>query len=97
MQKMANNDTIFGYHPVGTPTCLCKPEVGKSRQNTAQPCARAQSGVNNDLRADRLQKGWGLRVSIWNVHSLTGRASTIQYNISLLQSPSDRYEGDKIM
>ena len=33
IQKMANKDTTFGYHPVGAPTCLCKQEVGKPRQN----------------------------------------------------------------
>jgi len=40
IQKMANTDTTFGYHPVGVPTCLFKQEVGKPSWNAAQPCAR---------------------------------------------------------
>jgi len=35
-------------------------QVGKPSGNTAQPCARVQACVNDDLRADGLQKGWGL-------------------------------------
>jgi len=27
IRKMANKDMIFGYHPVGTPTCLSKQEL----------------------------------------------------------------------
>jgi len=57
LQKMANNDMTFGYHPVGAPTCLRKQEVGKPSWNSAQPCARAQGYVNVDLRADGLRKG----------------------------------------
>jgi len=58
IQKMANKDMTFGYHPVGAPTCLRKQEVGKPSQNAAQPCARAQVYVNDDLRADGLRKSW---------------------------------------
>jgi len=36
--------------PVGAPTCLCKQEVWKPNRNSAQPCARAQGCVNDDLR-----------------------------------------------
>jgi len=74
---MANKDTTFEYHPVGAPTCLCKQEVEKPSWNTAQPCARLQGYVNNDLRADVLRKGWGLRVGTWNVDSLTGRGGGV--------------------
>jgi len=40
IQKMANKDTTFECHPVGTSICLHKQEVGKPRWNAAQPCAR---------------------------------------------------------
>jgi len=30
IHKMANKDTMFGYHPVGAPTCLCKQYDEKS-------------------------------------------------------------------
>jgi len=30
--------------------------------------------VYDDLRADKLQKGWAFWVGTWNVDSLTGRA-----------------------
>ena len=49
----------------------------KASQNSAQPCARAQGYVNDDLRADGLRKGWGFSVGTWNVHSLTGRAGEV--------------------
>ena len=49
IQKMTNNDTTFGYHPIGAPTCLCKQKTGKLSQNAAQPYARAHSYVNDDL------------------------------------------------
>ena len=49
------------------PTCLHKQEVGKPSQNAAQLCGGAQGCVNDDLRADGLQKGWGFRVGTWNV------------------------------
>ena len=85
IQKMANKDMTFGYHPVGTPTCLRKQEVGKPSWNAAQPCARAQGCVNDELRADGLRKGWHFRVGTWNVDSLTGRADEV-----VLQALSDR-------
>jgi len=28
---------IVGYHPMGTPTCLCKQEVGKLRSRGLEP------------------------------------------------------------
>ena len=51
---MANKDMTFGYHPMGDPTCLRKQEARKPSQNAAQPCARVQGYVNDDLRADGL-------------------------------------------
>ena len=69
--KMAYKDMTFGYHCVGAPTCLHKQEVGKPSWNAAQPCARAQSFVNDDLWADGLWKCWGFWVGTWNVDSLT--------------------------
>jgi len=67
----------FGYHPMGAPTCLCKQEVEKPSWNAAQPCARVQGCVNNNLRADGLRKGWSFPVGTWNVDSLTGRAGEV--------------------
>jgi len=58
IQKTVNKYTTFGYHPVGAPTCLHKQEVGKPSLNAAQPCARVQGSVNDELRADGLRKGW---------------------------------------
>jgi len=51
---MANKYMTFGYHPMGAPTCLRKQEVGKPSWNAAEPCARAQGWVNDDLMADGL-------------------------------------------
>jgi len=73
---MAKKDTTFGYHPMGTPTCIRKQEVGKPSENAAKPCARAQ-GYVNDLRADGLRKDRVFRVGTWNVDSLTDRAGEV--------------------
>jgi len=82
IQTMANKDMTFGYHPMSIPTCLCKQEVGKCSWNTAQPCGRAQSCVNDDLRTYGLWKGWGFRVSTWNVDSLIVRAGEVVETLS---------------
>jgi len=47
---------------VGAPTCQRKQEVGKTSWNAAQPCAMAHGCVNDDLRADGLQKSWNFRL-----------------------------------
>ena len=52
---MVGKSTIVGYHPVGAPTGLHKQEVGKLSQNAAQPCAKAEGCVHDDLRADKLR------------------------------------------
>jgi len=57
IQKMVGKSTIIGHHPVGALTCLRKHEVGKPSQNAAQPCAKADGCVHDDLRADKLRKG----------------------------------------
>ena len=44
---MARN-TIFGFNPVGAPTCLCKQEVGNPSLNAAQPDAKAEGCVHDD-------------------------------------------------
>ena len=54
---MMAKSNIVGYHPVGTPTCLRKQEVGKPSLNAAQPHAKAGGCVHDDLRADKLHKG----------------------------------------
>ena len=76
-KKMVCKNMIVGYHNVGAPTCLHKQKVGKPSQHAAQPCAKAEGCVHDDLRADKLQKGWGFGVSAWNVDSLTGRAGEL--------------------
>jgi len=73
---MARNN-IAGYHPIGAPTCLHKQKLGKPSLNTAQPDAKAEGCVHDDLRADKLRKGWSFRVSTWNIDSLTGRAGEL--------------------
>ena len=71
---MAYNN-IFGFNPVGAPTCLRKQEVGKPSLNAAQPDAKAEGCVHDDPpRADKLWKGWSFRVVTWNIDSLTGRS-----------------------
>jgi len=57
--------------------CLCKQEVGKPSQNAADICAKAEGCVHEHLKADKLRKGWGFRVSTWNVDSMTGRAGEL--------------------
>ena len=47
-RMMAYNNIDFGYHPVGTPTCLHKQEVGKPSLNAAQPDAKAEGCVHDD-------------------------------------------------
>ena len=70
---MACNN-IFGFNPVGAPTCLRKQEVGKPSLNAAQ----ADGCVHDDPpRADKLQKGWSFRVGTWNIDSLTGRSGEL--------------------
>jgi len=59
---MAYNNTDFGYHPVGAPTCLHKQEVGEPSLNAAQPYAKAEGCVHDPPRADKLRKGWPFRV-----------------------------------
>ena len=56
---------------------LRKQEVGKPSQNAAQPCAKTDGCVYDDLRANKLQKGWRFPVGTWNVDSLTGKASEL--------------------
>jgi len=74
---MMVRNNIVGHHPVGAPTCLHKQEVGKPSLNAAQPHAKAEGCVHDDLRADKLRKGWGFRVGTWNIDSLTGRAGEL--------------------
>jgi len=74
---MACNN-IFGYDPMGAPTCLRKQEVGKPSLNAAQPDAKAEGCVDDDPpRADKLRKGWSFRVGTWNIDSLTGRSGEL--------------------
>jgi len=39
--------------------------------------SEAEGCVHEDLRADKLQKGWKFRDGTWNVDSLTGRAGEL--------------------
>jgi len=71
---MACNN-IFGFNPVGAPTCLHKQEVGNPSLNAGQPDDKAEGCVHyNPPRADKLRKGWSFRVGTWNIDSLTGRS-----------------------
>ena len=73
---MACNN-IFGFDPVGAPTCLRK-QVGKPSPNAAQPDATAEDCVHDDPHgANNLRRGWSFRVSTWNIDSLTGRAGEL--------------------
>ena len=52
----------------------------KPSQNAAKLYAKAKGCVRLDQKADKvhkLQKGWGFRVSAWNVDSLTDRAGEV--------------------
>jgi len=74
---MACNN-IFGFNPVGAPTCLRKQEVGKPSLNATQHDAKAEGCVHDDLpRADKLRKGWSFRAGTWNIDSLTGRSGEL--------------------
>jgi len=74
---MMVRNNVVGYHPIGAPTCLRKQKLGKPSLNTAQPDAKAEGCVHDDLRADKLRKGWSFRVGTWNIDSLTGRAGEL--------------------
>ena len=66
---------IVGYHPMGASTCLRKQEEGKTSPNAAQPDAKADGCVHDDLRADKLRKGWGFREYSWWRGSVVERRS----------------------
>jgi len=48
IQKMANKDMTFGYHPVGAPTCLRKQDMGKK-------LVMGDSGKKKTIRFDSIQ------------------------------------------
>jgi len=73
---MARNN-IVGYDPVGAPICQRKQGVGKPSLNAAQPHAKADGCVHDDLIADKLRKGWSFRVGTCNIDSLTSRAGEL--------------------
>ena len=70
------------YNDVGDSTCLHKHEVGKPSQNATQPCVRAHGCVNDDLRADVLQKGCTFRVGTCGTYTLTGSAGEVAEALS---------------
>jgi len=63
--------------PVLSSFCSRKSRRWQPSWNATKPCARVQSCVSDDLRADGLRKGWGFQVGTWNVDSLTGRAGEV--------------------
>jgi len=50
---------------------------GETQPECSTTRAMAQGCVNDDLRADGLQKGWGFWVGTWNVDSLTRREGEV--------------------
>ena len=56
---------------------LCKQGGGETQPERNTTHAKAEGCVNDDLRADKLRKGWGFRVGTWNIDSLTGRAGEL--------------------
>jgi len=44
---------------------------------TQPKCSTTEDCVRDELRADKLWKGWGLWVGTWNVDSLMGRAGEL--------------------
>jgi len=74
---------------MGAPTCLHK-WGGEPNRNAAQP---AQGYVNDDLKADGLQKGWGFQVGTWNVDSLAGTELFIRIKLVWSYLHSDWDEG----
>jgi len=90
------------YSSCGCPQMPTQIGGGKSSRNAAQPCARVQGYVNDDLRADGLWKGWGFRVCTWNVDSLTGRAGDVvealsgrKVNVACIQETQRKCSGCK--
>ena len=63
--------------PRGRPTCLYANRGWKPSLNATQPYAKAEGCVHDDLRAEKLRKGWSFRVGTWNIDSLTGRAGEL--------------------
>jgi len=92
---MARNN-IVGYHPVGALTCLRKLEVGKPSLNAAQPHAEADGCVHEDLRADKLRKGWVFRVGTWSIDSLKGRAGELGRGIVAEKDWCGMSSGDSV-
>jgi len=72
---MMATTNIDGYHPVGTPHAYANRKWGNL--NAAKPHSMGEGYVLDDLRADKLQKGWDFRASTWNIDSLTGRAGEL--------------------
>ena len=72
----------FWVSPPGCPHMPVQTEGGEPSRNSAQLCARMQGCVNDDLRTDGLQKGWGFWIGTWNVDLLTGRAGEVVQALS---------------
>ena len=58
IQKMANKDMTFGHHPMGPPHAYANRRWGNPAR-TQHNTVLGRSCVNDDLRADGVQKGWG--------------------------------------
>jgi len=67
---------LLGITPWAAPHAYAN-RWGNAEQNAAQPYPKAEGCGHDDLRADKLRKGWRFRVGTWNADSLTGRAGEL--------------------
>ena len=64
--------------------------------NAAQPHAKAEGCVLEDLQADKLRKGWVFRVGTWSIDSLKGRAGELGRGIVAEKDWCGMSSGDSV-
>ena len=77
IQKMANKDITFGYHPWAPSHAYANRRWVNPAGTQHNPMLWRRVMLIMTLKADGLQKGWGFRVGTRNVDSLTGRAGEV--------------------